>query len=76
MTKRFKDFKDYRVVMHNRIKRVQYVTIRKCISGNAACNVAEIKQRLSPYFNSRHSFSATDFYELDEDNNPIYSHLP
>ena len=74
--KRYQDFKDYRVVMHNRIKRVKYITIRKCISGNAACNVAEIKERLSPYFNSRNSFCATDFYELDPEGNAIYNQLP
>ena len=49
-------FNDYTVQMMNRTKRTEWRTISKCVSAGAACNVADIKEKMrttsrwNPYY--------------------------
>lgn len=49
---------DFIVVLHNSSKRTKTMRISKCVSGNAACRVADIKENMRGGWNL---FRATDW---------------
>ena len=62
---KFNDFNDYLVILHNHQKRDKRRRIRKCVSKQAAAQVADIKERIEGSL-----FRASLVYVLDSEGNP------
>ena len=68
--RKFTDFKDYLVILHNFQKREKRRRVYKAASFNAAVRVANLKERL---YNYGSGYTASNCYELDPEGNPLWN---
>ena len=65
-----KSLKTYAVQMMNRTKQTRWRTITKCVSPGAACNVADIKEKMQKT-SQWNPFYAINAYEKTDNNETI-----
>ena len=69
--KRFKDFKNYQVTLHDAQKRPKIVRIKKCRSPQAAMRLAKILEDMNAHHCT--NFRSTNAYELTPDGRVIWT---